>query len=188
MLCGHLDTPECGWGKRVNQMYKKGLMSNCKCFWKQFHQSLTTCSSEQQTPPMCWRSGSQHRSGTQTAETPGRMQSSFCTHTLWQSCHPQMGAATELQTERISVKLHGNTTHANRTVQQILLWTVGLYLTLRHYPTWERIMSTGSDKHLHVCYSYFHTRNLGWQLSLYILTLSTIAWWVVLLSFPFWNM
>ncbi|XP_036831310.1 trypsin-3 [Oncorhynchus mykiss] len=29
-----------------------------------------TCSSEQQTPPMCWRSGSHHRSGNQTAVMP----------------------------------------------------------------------------------------------------------------------
>uniref|UniRef100_A0A4W5MCF5 C-type lectin domain-containing protein n=1 Tax=Hucho hucho TaxID=62062 RepID=A0A4W5MCF5_9TELE len=33
-----------------------------------------------------------------------------------------MGAATEIQTERISVKLHRNTTHENRTVPVLLVY------------------------------------------------------------------
>uniref|UniRef100_A0A3P8TIE0 trypsin n=1 Tax=Amphiprion percula TaxID=161767 RepID=A0A3P8TIE0_AMPPE len=48
-----------------------------------------TCSSEQQTPPRCWRSGSLHRSGSRSSERPGKAQSSSCTHSLQQSCHPQ---------------------------------------------------------------------------------------------------
>uniref|UniRef100_A0A3B4V180 C2H2-type domain-containing protein n=1 Tax=Seriola dumerili TaxID=41447 RepID=A0A3B4V180_SERDU len=50
--------------------------------------AMNVYSSEQQTPPRCWRSGKLHRSGSQRSETPGREQSSFCTRSLQQSCHP----------------------------------------------------------------------------------------------------
>lgn len=50
---------------------------------------LTTGSSEQQTRPRSWRSGSLHRSDSQRSEKPCRAQSSLCTHSLQWSCHRQ---------------------------------------------------------------------------------------------------
>lgn len=50
---------------------------------------LTTGSSEQQTRPRSWRSGSLHRSDSQRSEKPCRAQSSLSTHSLQWSCHPQ---------------------------------------------------------------------------------------------------
>lgn len=52
--------------------------------------TLTTCSSEQRTPPSSQRSENLHRSGSPSSGTPGKAERSSCTHTLQRSCHPQL--------------------------------------------------------------------------------------------------